>query len=341
MLRSIVLVALFTFSLPALARDSILCPDMPAPMTDINRNLKSEITAKIGTLGRVSAGELGIKTEIEAQNLLSKYPNVDRILTLQTMAATYCTMLRYSSLPEIDRLDRWERFQDRILGLQAAQPAAAPSSAPSNVREEQPKRPAAERRPPAAKGQITELPANAASNSNMTTLEDLLKQIRSSSAGAEKQRLKAAARATIASDISFGSVEHTDSKKHFKFSFVSYDPSSNILVVDEKYDYRDAGACNPACPSFAGRLSINLNKVDRVKPYSEGAFDLDCWYSAQYGKNRCVDYTVQTSTCRDGKRCDSGSDQNVGFYVPNNSRMVRFRNALQTIIYKIDGRPAI
>jgi hypothetical protein len=116
--------ALVFVVLPAasLAKDAFECPSMPAALTQINRNVKSDISASVGSLGKVKAGEVGVKTEIEAQSLLSKYPNADRIVVLQTMAATYCTMLRSSSLDDKEKLDRWERFQDRNLGLQANPP---------------------------------------------------------------------------------------------------------------------------------------------------------------------------------------------------------------------------
>jgi hypothetical protein len=117
-------------------KDAVVCPEMPTAITEINRNVKSDIAVSVGSLGKVKAGEIAVKTEVEAQGLLSKYPNADRILTLQTMAATYCTMLRNSSIAESEKLDRWERFQNRILDFQKQAPVAMPqvasASAPLN-----------------------------------------------------------------------------------------------------------------------------------------------------------------------------------------------------------------
>lgn len=114
----------------------ISCPPMPQAVTQVNRDVKSEISASVASLGRVKAGEIGTKTEVAASNLFSKYPNVDKLLALQTMASTYCTMLQSSSLPDSERIDRWERFQEKVLQLQTSPqlaPAKVPAQTPSSA----------------------------------------------------------------------------------------------------------------------------------------------------------------------------------------------------------------
>jgi len=91
---------------------------MPGAVTTISKDVKSDINLTVGGLGKLKAGDLGVKTEVASKNLFEKYPNIDKLLTLQMMAATYCQMLNSSSIPDADRLDRWEKFQDKVLEIQ-------------------------------------------------------------------------------------------------------------------------------------------------------------------------------------------------------------------------------
>jgi serine/threonine protein kinase len=100
----------------------IACPPMPAAVTNVSRDIRSDISASVGTLGPVKAGEIGSKTEVIAKTLFDKYPNIDKLLTLQTMAATYCSMLASASIPDTEKLARWESFQERVLGLRTRPP---------------------------------------------------------------------------------------------------------------------------------------------------------------------------------------------------------------------------
>ena len=101
------------------------CPPMPTAVTSVNKDIKSDISASVGSLGRVKVGEIGIKTEIEAKNLFAKYPNVDKLLALQTMSATYCDMLKNTTaISELEKIERWERFQDKVLDLRSNPPTA-------------------------------------------------------------------------------------------------------------------------------------------------------------------------------------------------------------------------
>lgn len=113
----LILVCFFLFALGPMASGAIPCPAMPAAVTEVQRDINSDINAGVGTLGKLKAGELQIKTEVVAKNLFSKYPNVDKLLALQTMSATYCAMLRDSSLTDKEKLDRWEIFQNKVLDL--------------------------------------------------------------------------------------------------------------------------------------------------------------------------------------------------------------------------------
>lgn len=95
-----------------------ICSQMPEAVTSVNRDIKSDITASVGSLGPIKAGDVAVKTETQAKNLFEKYPNIDKLLIAQTMAATYCDILNRTSLTETEKLDRWERFSDKVFNLQ-------------------------------------------------------------------------------------------------------------------------------------------------------------------------------------------------------------------------------
>ncbi|MBI3525721.1 MAG: hypothetical protein HY066_14585 [Betaproteobacteria bacterium] len=118
-------------SVQAHAASTLPCPPMPAAVTDVSRDVKSDIGVSVGSLGRVKAGELGVKTETVANNLFGRFPNVDRLLALQMMASTYCGMLNALDIPNSEKLSRWERFQDKVLSLQSS--AEMPQQAPQNT----------------------------------------------------------------------------------------------------------------------------------------------------------------------------------------------------------------
>ena len=123
--RSVFLAITFVCgSTPAFS--AINCPEMPSSVTSVNRDVKTDINASIGSLGKIKAGEVGIKTEVVAKNLFEKYPNVDRLLTIQTMSSTYCSMLNSAKISDEDRLNRWEAFQGQTLNFQQTKPQSTP-----------------------------------------------------------------------------------------------------------------------------------------------------------------------------------------------------------------------
>jgi hypothetical protein len=109
-----------------LAQAAVVCPPMPAAVTTVSKDVKSDINATVGSLGKLKAGDLAIKTEVFSKNLFDKYPNLDRLLALQTMSATYCAMLNQSAIPDTEKLNRWEKFQEKVLDLQTKVSASPP-----------------------------------------------------------------------------------------------------------------------------------------------------------------------------------------------------------------------
>ena len=339
-MRGFVAMLAVVFPTLALGAEDFPCPPMPAAITDVNRNFKTDISATAGSIGKVKAAEIGAKVDIEAENLFSKYPNADRIFTLQMLLSTYCGMIRSSALPVPEKLTRWDTFQNRVLDMMTEdprRPAQRPSAPTSGAIQSTPQhigKPTGSKEP-----EPDAVPAKERADAPIT-LEDYVRLIKTADAG-KKRELKSAARKLVAEDFNFGRVEATDDLKHYRsFNFVSYDPARNILVIDEKYEYKDPPSCKPKCPTYVGRLTIDLGRVDRIATFSGGQFDLDCWYSAQYGRNKCISFTTEEFTCT-VSRCQSGSDQVVSFYIPNNAKIRRLQSALQAVIYKIDGRPAI
>lgn len=71
----------------------------------------------MGSIGKVKAGEVTVKTDVVAKSLFEKFPNVDKTLTIQVLAATYCSMLKADSLNDKERLSRWGKSQSGILHI--------------------------------------------------------------------------------------------------------------------------------------------------------------------------------------------------------------------------------
>jgi len=118
----------------ARAASPLGCPPMPEALTKVAHDVKSDIDGSVGSLGKLKAGEVGFHTEVVASTLFGKYPNVDRLIELQIMASTYCTMLAQSDLPKAEIVARWERFQDKVLDLKTETQTQAKTPTSAQVR---------------------------------------------------------------------------------------------------------------------------------------------------------------------------------------------------------------
>ena len=104
----------------------MICPPMPAEMTKVTRDVNVDVKASAGRLGKLSAAEVATKTDVTAKAIFEKYPGLDKLVTLQLLAATYCSALNTSGISTKERLDRWERFMERYLELRKeVSPASA------------------------------------------------------------------------------------------------------------------------------------------------------------------------------------------------------------------------
>lgn len=109
------------------------CPAFPAPVTQIGRDVKVEVNAAAGALGRFKAVELGTRVDTSTKALFEKFPNVDRLVLTQTLMATYCRMLSSANLTDKDRLARWETFQTNLLDSSRPDSPRSRSTAPSEA----------------------------------------------------------------------------------------------------------------------------------------------------------------------------------------------------------------
>jgi len=110
----------------------ITCPPMPAAVTSADRDVKLSINAAAGALAKVKAIDIGMTTEVSANSLFDKHPNADKLLVMQMLASTYCSMLTKSpELSSAEKLENWSKFQDRMLNY--AVPTVASSSATAEL----------------------------------------------------------------------------------------------------------------------------------------------------------------------------------------------------------------
>jgi len=91
------------------------CPDMPDKITQVNHDVMSDVNASVGSLGKLRAGQLEVKTDVVAKNLFEKYPNTDRILIAQMMTAMFCPLVRdNATLKDAEKLHLVTEFSDHV-----------------------------------------------------------------------------------------------------------------------------------------------------------------------------------------------------------------------------------
>lgn len=94
--------------------DAFDCPESPPPV-QLSHDVKNQVNASVGKVAGLSAGELSIQTEVAAKNLYENFPSVDKLVIAQAMISTYCSMLKGANLSDTEKLDRWERFQSKVM----------------------------------------------------------------------------------------------------------------------------------------------------------------------------------------------------------------------------------
>lgn len=96
------------------------CPPMPPEMNAVKRDISVDLEASAGRLGKVAAGQVRGKLDVTAKAVFDRYPDLSKLLILQTLASTYCSALNTSGMGGKERAARWEQFMNRYLELKAA-----------------------------------------------------------------------------------------------------------------------------------------------------------------------------------------------------------------------------
>jgi outer membrane protein OmpA-like peptidoglycan-associated protein len=105
---------------------------MPAAITSANRDVQVSIDLAAGSIAKVKAADIGVKTDITTKSLFEQHPNADKLLVMQMLASTYCSLLSKSTdLTTQQREQSWSKFQERLLTYSLPQPG--PTSANSQV----------------------------------------------------------------------------------------------------------------------------------------------------------------------------------------------------------------
>ncbi|WP_310347713.1 tetratricopeptide repeat protein [Pelomonas aquatica] len=86
----------------------------------MKRDVSLDLEASAGRLGKVAAGQVSGKLDVTAKAVFEKYPDLSKLLILQTLASTYCSALNTSGMDGRERAARWEQFMSRYLELRAA-----------------------------------------------------------------------------------------------------------------------------------------------------------------------------------------------------------------------------
>jgi hypothetical protein len=102
----------------------------PAPPQQVARDVSVDTKGKVAGLGKLKVGELENKTEVVVKPLLDSTPNSDRLLMAQMMTSIFCQVISQSSLSDKEKLDRFDAFNEKILGLlSTAPPTQSPAPA--------------------------------------------------------------------------------------------------------------------------------------------------------------------------------------------------------------------
>lgn len=129
---SLFVVCLMFLVLRASAQQQVPCPPMP-DLSKVSRDIHSDIQASVGSLGKLNAGQLRVQTDVIAKSVFEKYPNIDRVVMVQMMAATYCPLILgdYQKSPEKLRL--WSTFIDRVFRYENPEYKPVPSVTPRST----------------------------------------------------------------------------------------------------------------------------------------------------------------------------------------------------------------
>lgn len=89
---------------------------------------------QLAAIAKVKAAEVGIKTDVSAKTLFDKHPNADKLLVLQMLASTYCSILAQDSALTVQQQEQaWSKFQERLLAYALPTPEAPSANAQAEL----------------------------------------------------------------------------------------------------------------------------------------------------------------------------------------------------------------
>ncbi|OYR33003.1 hypothetical protein CES86_5311 [Brucella lupini] len=188
-------------------------------------------------------------------------------------------------------------------------------------------------------------PAAEAATGAAPTLKELIAAIERTNDKNQKKDLKLQARRLVASSFAFAPLIFRDdndfNKTEESLSFVKYDPEANVLVIRRERKGTMRGSLDsPWKPSsdFIANANVKLSKLYKLTSYDDGSFNIDC----NGPGGQCVTYDIVTESCnRAMVTCESEMNWYLRFPVGSNGNTARsLKDALVTVLYKIDGRPA-
>lgn len=90
----------------------------PEPVRQVEHDIRAKIQGQLNTIGRLGAAQVEVQTERTAQELLSKYPNADRLAVTQNLISVFCNQLLQSrTLSDREKSELSFRMIDKIMGI--------------------------------------------------------------------------------------------------------------------------------------------------------------------------------------------------------------------------------
>jgi len=81
------------------AAQQLSCPRVP-DVAGMSHDVHSDIETRVGSLGKITGADLKVKTDVVAQNIYEKSPNLDRIAVTQMMLAVCQSRLSLLSVAQ-------------------------------------------------------------------------------------------------------------------------------------------------------------------------------------------------------------------------------------------------
>lgn len=101
--------------------------ECPSPPAQVAREVTVDTRGKVAALARLGAVEAENQTRVMAKSLLSNVPNADKVLVVQALTSVFCQALSGDSISDMERVDRFQAFSERVMSYMNQMPAPASS----------------------------------------------------------------------------------------------------------------------------------------------------------------------------------------------------------------------